>query len=97
MPIYVYCCIVSAVILCFLSRQRIVAPGQIPADECVIFMKDVAKGEAVELDYGTIYMLEPESQIHKYEGSEVGRLLHAVMRQFDPRVMSVFEKFMLGQ
>jgi hypothetical protein len=60
-------------------------------------MKDVAKGETVELDYGTMYMLEPESQIHKYEGSEVGRLLHAVMRQFDPRVMSVFEKFMLGQ
>jgi hypothetical protein len=59
-------------------------------------MKDVAKGEAVEMDYGTIYMLPHESQIHKYEGSDIGRLLHAVMKQLDPRVMRAFEKFMLS-
>ena len=75
-------------------RQKTVAPGQIPADECVIFTKNVRKGEAVELDFGTQYMLSPESQIHKYEGSEIGRLMHAVMKQFDPRVRSAFEKFM---
>jgi hypothetical protein len=77
-----------------LGRQKIVAPGQIPADECVIFMKDVAQGGAVELDYGVQYMLPREAQIHKYNGSEIGRLLHAVMKQFDPRVTSAFNRFM---
>jgi hypothetical protein len=66
----------------------------IPADEYVIFMKDVAKGEAVELDYGETYMLHPEGQICKYEDSDIGRLLYVVIQQFDPRVMSVFKKFM---
>jgi len=77
-----------------LGRQKIVAPGQIPADECVIFMKDVAQGGAVELDYGVDYMLPREEQIHKYKDSEIGRLLHAVMKQFDPRVTSAFNRFM---
>jgi hypothetical protein len=80
-----------------LGRQRIVAPGQIPADECVIFMKDVAQGEAVELDYGVQYMLPREQQIHKYEGTDIGRLLHAVMKQFDSRVRRAFQKFMLSR
>jgi len=81
-------------IVFLLSRQKIVAPGEIPADECVIFMKDVAKGETVELDYGETYMLLPEGQIHKYKDSDIGCLLHAVMKQFDPRVMGAFKKFM---
>jgi len=77
-------------------RQTIVAPGQIPADDCVLFTKDVATGEAIELDYGLDYMLPQEQQIHKYEGSEIGRLMHAVMKQFDTRVTSAFERFMLS-
>jgi hypothetical protein len=91
-------CVVLFLVTCIIMydlRQKTVAPGQIPADECVIFTKNVRKGEAVELDFGTQYMLSPESQIHKYEGSEIGRLMHAVMKQFDPRVRSAFEKFML--
>ena len=93
---FLWCLLVPHCVCCniFLSRQRIVGPGQIPADECVIFMKDVAKGAAVEMDYGTIYMLSPEIQMYKYKDSEVERLLHAVMKQLGPRVMRVFEKFM---
>ncbi len=33
------------------DRQTTVGPGQISAAECVVFMKDVAVGEPVEMDY----------------------------------------------
>ena len=59
-------------------------------------MKDIAQGGAVELDYGVDYMLPREEQIHKYEGSEVGRLMHAVLKQFDPRVAAAFDRYMLS-
>ena len=62
----------------------------------MLFTKDVAPGEEIELDYGLDYMLPREHQIHKYEGSEIGRLMHAEMKQFDPCVTSAFKRFMLS-
>lgn len=67
-----------------------------PADECVVFTKDVAAGEAVELDYGDGYMLSREEQLVQFRGDELERLIEGVLRGFDARVLAAFRAYMRG-
>jgi hypothetical protein len=76
------------------GRQTHVGDGQIAADECVVFVKAVAAGEAVECDYGESYMLAREVRLTQFHGSEIETLIEAVFRHFDPRVLAAFEAYM---
>jgi hypothetical protein len=76
------------------GRQTTVGPGQIPADECVVVMKDVAVGDEVLLDYGETYMLEPEKQLLQFRGDVLERLVVGVLAGFDPRVLAAFRAYM---
>lgn len=78
------------------GRQRTVGPGQVPADDCVIFMKDVEIGEPVELDYGETYMLAREKQLLQFRGDEVEELVEKVLPPFDARVLAGFKAYMGG-
>ncbi len=76
------------------GRQRTVGPGQVPADECVVFMKDVAAGEEVLLDYGETYMLGREKQLVQFRGDVLEKLVVGVLAHFDPRIVRAFAQYM---
>lgn len=78
------------------GRQTDVGPGQVPADECVIFMKDVAVGEPVEMDYGDIYMLARDKQLLQFRGDKLEELIEKVLANFDARVLAAFRAYMGG-
>lgn len=78
------------------GRQTTVGPGQIPADECLIFMKHVGVGEAIELDYGSTYMLSRERQLLQFRGDELERLVEAVFARVDARLLAAFKTYMGG-
>ena len=75
-------------------RQTHVGEGQVSAAECVVFMKDVAKGGAVEMDYGERYMCEPEFQLRQLRGDQLERALERVLWAFDARVLAGFRAHM---
>ena len=78
------------------GRQSTVGPGQIPADECVMVMKSVGVGQAVELDYGSSYMLSREKQLLQFRGHELERLIERVFARVDARVLAAFRAYMGG-
>ncbi len=76
------------------ARQTHVAEGQLAGDECVLVIKDVAAGAALEMDYGEKYMLAPEAELQQFRGSEFERVVDAVLWRFDPRVLAAFRAYM---
>jgi hypothetical protein len=76
------------------GRQKHVGEGQIAADKCVVFLKDVAKGGAVECDYGEGYMLPPGSRLEQFQGDLPETLIEKVLGHFDARVLAAFQAYM---
>lgn len=79
------------------GRQTHVGDGQIAADECVVFVKAVAAGAAVEMDYGEEYMLPLHSRLQQFRGDEIETLIEAVLGHFDSRVLDAFQTYMACQ
>ncbi len=65
-----------------------------PADECVVFMKDVAVGDEVLLDYGETYMLGREKQLVQFRDDVLEKLVVGVLVHFDPRIVRAFAQYM---
>ncbi len=76
------------------GAQTTVGAGQVSAAECVVVMRDVAQGAAVEMDYGERYMVEDELQLRQLRGDELERALARVLGAFDARVGAAFGQYM---
>jgi len=67
---------------------------QIPGDQCILFCEDVHKGAPITMDYGPMYMPKPEEQLRQYHKHELRKVIEAVMRHLDPRVMQALSRHM---
>jgi hypothetical protein len=74
--------------------QTHVGPGQIPADQCIIFDKNVGAGEPLLYDYGANYFLSPDKQLCKTCPAELRPVLFHIAGRFDPRVAEALEAHM---
>lgn len=77
------------------GRQKHVGRNQIPGDSCVIFVRDVRKGEEVLMDYGTQYFAPVKFQL-KNTDEALCDLIFQVLEGVDDRVTEALEKHMRG-
>ena len=76
------------------SVQTHVGPGQIPADQCIIFDKNVRAGEPLLYDYGDNYFPHKHKQLCQDCPLELHPVLFHIFGLFDPRVTEALEAHM---
>ena len=76
------------------SVQTHVGPGQIPADRCIIFHKNLRAGDSLEYDYGENFFQRKDKQLCHDCPLELRPVLFHIFGRFDPRVTQALEAHM---
>lgn len=67
---------------------------KIQMHDCVLFLKDIKKGEEIVMDYGPHYLLSKASQLRNYEGSALQPILVHIVSSLDIRVLLALAQHM---
>ena len=76
------------------SVQTHVGPGQIPADRCIIFHKNLRAGDSLEYDYGENFFQRKDKQLCHDCPLALHPVLFHTFGRFDPRVTEALRAHM---